>query len=207
MRGDSGSVTELLRDLRSEDPHVRNDAAALIWRRYCAALVRLACRNLDQRLKRRVGADDIVQRTFQSFFLRQQRGDFDLADRHDLFQLLVRMTLNKAGSAATREGRRRRDYRRERTVAEPGVDGRDNDNWLLEQAQRGGPSPDEAAALAEEAERRLGQLPGDLKRIALWKLAGHTNAEIAALPEMNCTVRTVERKLRLIREVWCGPSG
>jgi DNA-directed RNA polymerase specialized sigma24 family protein len=200
-------VTELLGHLRSEDPHVREEAAALIWKRYCAALLQLAYRNLDRRLQRRVGADDIVQRTFQSFFLRQRRGDFDLTDRHDLFQLLVRMTRNKAGSAATKEARQRRDYRRERTQAEPGVDGREDGDWLLRQAQRRGPSPDEAAALAEEAERRLGQLPDDLKRVALWKLAGHTNAEIAALPEMNCTVRTVERKLRLIREVWCGPSG
>jgi hypothetical protein len=49
-------------------------------------------------------------------------------------------------------------------------------------------------------------LPDDLRKIALWKLGGYTNAEIAALPDMGCTVRTVQRKLRLIREVWCGTS-
>jgi hypothetical protein len=202
----SGSVSQLLGRLRSEDPHVRDDAAALIWKRYCTALLQLACRNLDRRLRRRVGADDIVQRTFKSFFLRQRRGDFDLSDRNDLFQLLIRMTLNKVGSAAAREARRRRDYRRDRPVAEGVADGDEEGSWLLELSECGAPSPDEAAALAEEAERRLEQLPDDLCRVALWKLEGYTNAEIAMRPEMNCTVRTVERKLRLIREVWCGPS-
>jgi hypothetical protein len=201
-----GSVTELLGRLRSENPCIRNEAAALIWKRYCGALLQLACRNLDRRLQRRVGADDIVQRTFKSFFFRQQRGEFDLADRNDLFQLLIRMTLNKAGSAATREARQRRDYRRDRTDAVASPDGEEPGNWLLELAEHGDPSPAEAAALAEEVELRLGQLQDDLRRIALWKLEGHTNAEIAALPEMSCTVRTVERKLRLIREVWCDCS-
>lgn len=197
-----GSVTELLGRLRSEDPRVRNEAADIIWKRYCAALIQLACRNLDRRLQRRVGADDIVQRTFKSFFLRQQRAEFDLADRNDLFQLLVRMTLNKVGSAATRESRKRRDYRRDRTGINTTAEEDDSD-WLLERIECRDPSPDEAAVLAEEAEKRLRQLPDDLRPIALWKLQGYTNAEIAALPEMSCTVRTVERKLRLIREIWC----
>ena len=60
-------------------------------------------------------------------------------------------------------------------------------------------------ALAEEAERRPAQLPDDLRLIALWKLEGYTNEEIASLPTMNCSVRTVERKLRLIREAWGVP--
>jgi hypothetical protein len=77
---------------------------------------------------------------------------------------------------------------------------------LLEQALQGGPTPEEAAAVAEETERRLAQLPADLRRIALWKLEGYTNAEIAARPEMRCAERTVERKLRLIRETWGEPQ-
>jgi DNA-directed RNA polymerase specialized sigma24 family protein len=201
-----GSVTRLLGRLRSEDPQVRNEAAAAIWKGYCAVLLDLACQNLDRRLQRRVGADDIVQRTFQSFFLRQQRGQFQLTDRHDLLRLLVQMTLNKARSAATRETRRRRDYRRDQTPSTAAAEPGEEDGWLLAQVAKGAPTPDEAAALAEEAERRLAQLPDDLRRIALFKLEGNTNEEIAALPEMSCSVRTVERKLRLIREAWDLPD-
>jgi hypothetical protein len=196
-----GSVTQLLGLLRSPDSRVRNEAAAMIWKGYCAVLLDLACQNLDQRLQRRVGAEDIVQRTFKSFFLRQQRGEYDLADRQDLLRLLVRMTLNKARGAATREARQRRDYRRDRPGTGIEVDAEEAE-WLLELGGQTAPTPEDAAALAEEAEQRLGQLPDDLRQIALWKLEGYTNAEIAALPQMRSSVRTVERKLRLIRQAW-----
>jgi DNA-binding CsgD family transcriptional regulator len=36
--------------------------------------------------------------------------------------------------------------------------------------------------------------------VAVWKLEGYTNAEIAA--KLDCTPRTVERKLRIIRGLW-----
>jgi hypothetical protein len=201
-----GSVTRWLEQLRSEDAQARNDAAAAIWKEYCQALLDLACQNLNARLRRRVGEDDVVQCTFKSFFLRQQRGQYDLADRNDLLRLLIRMTLYKTRSAAKKETRRRRNYRRDQspTTVDSPLGG--NDDWLFELAQGGEPTPDEAAALAEEAERRLAQLPEDLRQIALWKWEGHSNAEIAALPQMRCTERTVERKLRLIREAWGGSA-
>jgi DNA-directed RNA polymerase specialized sigma24 family protein len=177
-------------------------AAAAIWQEYCEGLVDLACQHLNRRLRQRVGAEDIVQRTFKSFFFRQQRGQYNLADRGDLLRLLVRITLNKVRGTATREGRRRRDYRRDQAAPAGEADPGGGYGWLLEQAENGGPTPDQAAILAEETERKLAQLPDDLRRIALYKLEGYTNEEIAALPEMGCSVRTVERKLRLIREAW-----
>jgi hypothetical protein len=199
---DPASVTRLLGQLRSEDPKLRNQAASAIWESYCGVLLKLACHNLDRRLRRRIGADDIVQSTFKSFFLRQQRGQYDLADRDDLLRLLVRMAMNKVRGSAAKQTRRRRDYRREQTLTAVEPDQRGDEAWLFEWADRGSPTPDEAAALAEEAERRLAQLPRDLYEIAIYKLEGYSNAEIAALPELACSVRTVERKLRLIREVW-----
>jgi hypothetical protein len=168
-------------------------------------LLDLACQNLDRRLRRRVGADEVVQCTFKSFFLRQQRGRYDLADRNDLLRLLVRMTLNKTRGMAAREARRRRDYRREQAATAGHADEKEEDSWLLAHAAQRAPTPDEAAALAEEAEQRLAQLPDDLRAIAQYRLQGYMNEEIAALPEMRCSVRTVERKLRLIREAWACP--
>jgi hypothetical protein len=77
---------------------------------------------------------------------------------------------------------------------------------LVELASKNEASPAEAAILAEEAELRLSQLREDLRRVALLKLEGHTNEAIALLAEMSCKVRTIERKLRLIREMWSQPS-
>jgi RNA polymerase sigma-70 factor, ECF subfamily len=197
-----GSVTQMLGQLRSEDPRARNEAAAAIWNQYCNVLLDLACQNLSQRLQRRIGADDVVQHTFKSFFLRQRRGQYNLADRDDLLRLLVRMTLNKVRGAANKESRQRRDYRREETGSSVPVNGDGDYPWLLDRIEHGAPTPDEAAALAEEAEQKLAGLTDDLRRIALCKLEGYTNAEIAELPDKRCTIRTVERKLRLIREAW-----
>jgi len=44
-----------------------------------------------------------------------------------------------------------------------------------------------------------------LEKIALWKLAGHTNEEIAI--KQNCTRMTIQRKLRLIRKIWDAETG
>jgi DNA-directed RNA polymerase specialized sigma24 family protein len=166
-------------------------------------LLDLACQNLDHRLRRRVGADDIVQRTFKSLFLRQQRGQYELANRSDLLRLLVRMTLNKVRGTAAKESRGRRDFRREQSATAMEGNSSGLEIWLLERAARGSPTPDEAAALTEEAEQRLAKLPDDLRQIAVYKLEGYTNA---AFPEMGCSVWTVERKLRLIREAWGVPD-
>ncbi len=56
------------------------------------------------------------------------------------------------------------------------------------------PSPVEAVVLNEALERRLHALADpELRKIALWRLEGYTNSEIAG--RLDCTERSVERKL------------
>ncbi len=63
------------------------------------------------------------------------------------------------------------------------------------------PSPELAAQRTEECQRLLARLPDEsLRTVALWKMEGYTNAEIAA--RLGCVPQTVERKLRAIRTVW-----
>ena len=61
------------------------------------------------------------------------------------------------------------------------------------------PSPEFAAQVTEECERLLSLLPA-YRQIALWKMEGYTNDEIAG--KLDCAVPTVERRLRLIRKTW-----
>jgi DNA-directed RNA polymerase specialized sigma24 family protein len=64
------------------------------------------------------------------------------------------------------------------------------------------PSPEVGAEVAEQFQRLLALLPEQLRQIALRKLEGYTNAEIAKQiqrPEV-----TVERRLALIRKYWDG---
>jgi DNA-directed RNA polymerase specialized sigma24 family protein len=65
----------------------------------------------------------------------------------------------------------------------------------------GEPTPEAAAEVAEECGRLLSRLgDGDLRRLAIWKMEGYTNAEIAA--KLGKSVPTVERKLARIRQAW-----
>jgi ECF sigma factor len=95
-----GSVTGMLLGLRSDDPAVRDAAARQIWDRYFRDLLALARKNLDKRIRLRTDEEDVAQSMFKSFCLRQQRGEFDLAGRDELWKLLVTITLRKARNAA-----------------------------------------------------------------------------------------------------------
>jgi DNA-binding CsgD family transcriptional regulator len=54
----------------------------------------------------------------------------------------------------------------------------------------------------EEEYKSLLRALGDkrLEQIAVWRMEGLSNEEIAG--ELNCAVRTVERKLERIRAIW-----
>jgi RNA polymerase sigma factor (sigma-70 family) len=195
-----GSVTRLIQLLRSGDPTERDLAARLIWRRYFQDLLELARNNLNKRIRFREDEEDVLQSMYKSFCLRQQRGEFDLADRDALWRLMVTITLRKARNAAKRHTRDKRDIAREQTIADRDDEG-ESARWALEQMDAAGPSPAEAAALNEALERRLEVLADpELRQIALWRLEGYTNREIAE--RLDRTERSVERRMERIRSQW-----
>lgn len=117
--------------------------------------------------------------------------------------MLITITLNKTRIVARHETRDKRDVRRLTPVA----DEDSAENQLLQEMDEQSPDPAEAAVLAEEFERRLAALDPDLRRIALWKLDGFSNEEIAAPDKLNSTCRTVERRLARIRQLWSAGAG
>jgi DNA-directed RNA polymerase specialized sigma24 family protein len=198
--GAQGSVTRLIIDLRSDDPRVREVAARLVWGRYFQELLSLARNHLSARIRSREDEEDVLQSMYKSFCLRQRRGDFDLASRDQLWDLLVQITLRKARNTATRHLQGKRDVRREDGPA-AGRSDEDLRTTILDRIDSDGPTPAEAALMNEALERRFQMLKDlGLRQIALWKLEGYTNPEIAA--HLGCTVRTVERKLERIRAYW-----
>jgi len=65
------------------------------------------------------------------------------------------------------------------------------------------PTPEFAALMADEFRQLLDKLHDpDLKTLAVWKMEGHSNEEIAA--RWGCVARTVERRLKVIRSLWAG---
>jgi RNA polymerase sigma factor (sigma-70 family) len=129
--------------------------------------------------------EDVALSAFTSLCLGAERGRFpDLVDRDDLWRLLAVMTIRKAIDV----------HRRGQALAvttEPN----------LEQLLSDEPPPELAAEMADEYQRLLDRLDdAELRSIALWKVEGLTNEEIAG--RLGCVERTVERKLQRIRILW-----
>jgi RNA polymerase sigma-70 factor, ECF subfamily len=194
----SGAITQMIHRLRSDDPRERDEAARQVWEHYFRDLLALAHRNLARRVRQRVDAEDVLQSMYASVCRRQRRGDFELYDRDDFWKLLVTVTLNKTRNAAKLHMRARRSVNRE--VALPSIDG-EPDVGPSPRLEGAGCAPDDALGLVEELERRIRSLDDPLlEQVALKKLEGLTNKEIGA--ELDYTERTIERKLKIIREKW-----
>ncbi len=144
---------------------------------------------------RAIADEDVAISALDSFCRRAEAGVFPrLDDRHDLWQVLVLLTVRKARLAARREMREK--HGAGRVVAFADLDIHDLGALL-----GSGPTPDEALELAEECQRRLDSLQdGALRQVALWKLEGYSNREIAG--RLGCIEKTVERKLKSIRQLW-----
>ena len=73
---------------------------------------------------------------------------------------------------------------------------------IFDSMEDGQETPDLVVAMRESFQLLLEKLQdSELKEIALAKLDGLENAEIAG--ELNCSLRTIERRLKLIRKIWC----
>ena len=71
---------------------------------------------------------------------------------------------------------------------------------MIEEFVGNEPTPQFAAHVSEQYQRLLKLLDDEQRAIAIAKLEGLTNAEIAA--RLNRSLRTIERKLQLIRSIW-----
>ena len=146
-----------------------------------------------------VDEEDVVQSAFHSFFQGLARGRFpNLRDRNRLWALLRVITSLKVLELRQRENRQKRGGGESVLDAlfgnEPGTAG-------ILQVPGAGPTPEQEAAEVEAVARLLALLPkGELRRVAVAKLQGLTNKEIAA--ELACPEATVERRLKMIRAWW-----
>jgi DNA-directed RNA polymerase specialized sigma24 family protein len=206
MRSDEGSVTRWIGDLKRGD----HEAARSLWERYFDRLVRLARKKLPGAGRRGADADeeDVALSVFDTLCRGAERGRFpQLADRDDLWGLLVVITARKAINQAKRQGALKRGGGRVLAEAALVADGLDAGGPMggLEQVVGDEPSPEFAAMVAEQY-RLLLEALGDetLRRIALRKLEGYTGEEIAA--ELGCAPRTVANKLKIIRLKWEGSA-
>src|SRR5262245_21935332 len=178
----SQSITRLIRAVQDGS----DSAVRPLLEAYFNRLVQLA-RKRFQNLSGLGGYDeDVALRSFHSVYqrLRDPTRPLDLSGRDDLWRLLATRTISRAIDL----------IRSNRSKEVPG----DLDvSHLLARE----PTPEEAAEVADECRRLLDSLPEpELRQIALWKVEGCTNEEIAA--RLDCVPRTIERKVSRIRLLW-----
>jgi DNA-directed RNA polymerase specialized sigma24 family protein len=201
---DDGSVTFMIRQLKAGD----NAAAQGLWERYFQGLIGAARKRLEGSPRRVADEEDAALSAFRSFCRRLQQGNFPkLDDRNDLWRLLVTIASRKAVKQAVRLRRRKRggmSVRGESALLSGDASASHAGMAAIADQE---PTPAFAAELTEQFQSLMDRLNDDgLRRLALMKLEGYSNEEIAQ--GFQCGLRTIERRLRLIRTIWCeaGPS-
>jgi RNA polymerase sigma factor (sigma-70 family) len=186
----SHSISAWIDRLRDSDP----DAGRVLWERFADRMLAVARRRLGGAPRRAADEEDAVLAAFEAFLRGVREGRFPrLNDRDDLWAVLLTLTRRAAGRLVRDEARQRRG----------GGAVRGESAWEGQHHEPAdeGPDPEEAAACQDELRRLLEALPDDqLRRIALAKLEGRTNEEIASRED--CALATVERRLKLIRLTW-----
>lgn len=176
------SITRLIRAMQDG----RNSAVGPLLEVYFDRLVQLARQRLQNLPGMAAYDEDVALRSFHSLCqrIRDPARPLDLSSRDDLWRLLATRTISRAIDL----------IRRHRPGEVPGA----ND---VEQLLTREPTPEEAAEVADECQRLLDLLDEpELRQIALWKVEGYTNEEIAA--RLDCVPRTIERKVSRIRLLW-----
>jgi DNA-directed RNA polymerase specialized sigma24 family protein len=191
MYSPSRSITRCIDMLKRGD----RAAAEELWDSYIHRLVALARVRLGGTSRRAADEEDVALSAFDSFYRRAEGGQFArLADRDDLWQILVLITERKAIDLMRREGRKSRGEGR--VVSFSDAEGQGPGD-----VADPGPTPEFAAQVVDEFRDLLRRLGDDsLRSVTLAKMEGYTNKQIA--DRLGCIEQTVERKLRSIRKIW-----
>jgi DNA-directed RNA polymerase specialized sigma24 family protein len=194
----AGSVTYWIGQLKAGDPA----AAQKLWEGYFQRLVSLARTRLQAAPRRAADEEDVALSAFHSFCTGAEEGRFpQLNDRDDLWQLLVLLTVRKASNLVQFERRQKRGGGKEQNASALAGHGPAGEEAALTEALSREPDPEFAAQVAEQCRWLLERLDdATLQSVAVWKMEGHTNEEIAV--KLGRSTGTVERKLRLIRNIW-----
>src|SRR5262245_21231499 len=103
------SFADLMARLRVGEP----DAATEVFNHFAGRLVELARSRIDERLRRKVDSEYVIQSVFCSFFTQQAQGKFNAKSWPELWSLLVVMTIRKCGGRLDYFFAARRDVRQE----------------------------------------------------------------------------------------------
>ena len=164
--------------------------------------MRLARRKLGASPRRVADEEDVAVAAFASFCEAIEAGRFSrLDDRDDLWQVLIVLTQREAIDQIRQLHAEKRGAGAVRGESAWGPPASDESPGAAETPLDREPTPEEAAAAAERLGILLESLHDEsLRRVALAKLEGYSNDEIAR--NTGVGLRTVERRLSIIRQIW-----
>jgi RNA polymerase sigma-70 factor (ECF subfamily) len=167
-------------------------AARDVFARFAGPLVACVQRRLAGQFAPRFDPEDVVQSACGSFFARARADRFDLRDGHDLWNLLLAITLNKLRNQVEYHSAGKRGVGLEEN------DARDPAAVPDERT----PAPPDQAALWDEIEMLTRNLDGVKRQIVELRLQGWLLEEIAA--KVDRSERMVRRVLEQVKQDMLG---
>ena len=188
------SAAALISKLRNGD----EEAARILWDRFFAQLITLTRSRLRTSSRAMSDEEDIVLSAMKSFCIGMRNGRFpELSNRESLWRLLLTITLRKIADKQNYDRRGKRDVTKQQLNSSLEADQDTELNAFISRE----PNPETAAECAEQISRLLDALENeDLKKVAIMKMEGYTNMEVAN--DIRCSLTSIERKLRTIRSIW-----
>ena len=187
------TIATMLLKLREGDEQAAYD----LWARFFHQLLSHCRLRLRPNTKSVRDEEDIVLSAMKSFCIGLRRGQFpELKGEESLWRLLLTIVVRKIADSHQYQTRQKRNQNKTQSLAE--VDLNSNEIGALVDREL---SPQLAAECSEEVERLMYSLEHeDLKTVAVMKMEGFTNQEIAT--QFRCSLTSIERKLRTIRLIW-----
>lgn len=185
------SVTQMIAKLKDGD----EQAAQAIWEGFFHRVCGLANKKLGAASKRAHDEEDIALSAINALCTGAKEGKFrQLENRDDLWQLLCMLTSRKAALA----------WRKQQNKKEVGESiigfGTEEERMTLDQFVQGAPDQNYLDSLTATSSELMAGLDERLRQVALLKLRGFSNQEIA--DQLQRSVKSVERYLQTIRKKW-----
>ena len=198
LSASNNSVTQLIAQANGGD-----EAAAFgIWERYFTRLVALVAKRLPDGVGRMMGPEDIASTAMDCLLRGAKDGRFrQLHNRDDLWQILVVIAVRRTCNVIRDDGRRAFG---ESKLMDAGGDSDGFRQGIINQIDQA-PTADSIVMLQDTFDQLNRGLDEQQQAIVRYRLAGHSNEEIAT--KLGVVTRTIERKMRLIRNTWAEHFG
>jgi RNA polymerase sigma factor (sigma-70 family) len=198
-----GSVSRWLDQMRQGNA----DATQALWERYFKSLIAHARQQLQGSSCGITDEEDAALSAFHSLYQALREGRYpELSDRVSFLRLLRSITENKVADQRRYDGAEKRGEGKVKRESEFANEDWSSDGGFLDQAAKTLTTPDVLAGMSETYCKQLERLADPvLQEIVHAKVQGYTNVEIAA--QLNCSERTIERRLELIRKKWDQDDG